>query len=209
MTRETPEEREDRLLRASVPEILVEAPISVGMLFSMAENNDDRPMLDAVSGAIASGIQAALRVLADRVGDQDFRHGYRARPPRMVVEPVFEFHRSAVSEPTYPRPHAHLTVEPWQRFRDGRGRRHVDPENLIVCAASAQTAFSMALREDLGEIGFDTTDLPTDVSPAGWELSAVADRAAALPGRAECHSITPGQRQAVPLDKLDRRRHVA
>jgi hypothetical protein len=171
-------------------DVVLEAPISVGMLAIWAGDHQDEDMSAVVTRAMDAGLRAGVRALQDEGGWAVLDGGRRFERDRLDVQPYRHYLAGDAADVARPHEHLYIALTTTSGLSTHRA---VLPEAATI----AQTRYSLAMRKQLTDDGIDLVRAET---PAGWELSAAAGDAAAMP-RHGCPSAISVAEQIVPLNR--------
>lgn len=171
-------------------DVVLEAPASVGLLVAWADEQQDQQTLQLIGQALNAARSAGMQRLQEE-GGWCVRGRAFARDD--LVLQAYR-HYLAGEHVDLPRPHEHLYVDPRTRSGDP-----VHRDVLPTAALTAQLSYGRAMARELDAGGFDAA-VDAKRSPAGWELSAVAEHAARQP-RHICTPNVPVSEQIVPTSR--------
>lgn len=183
------------------PELLIEAPISLGMMLDAADDLPSQVLLEVADAALTAGRYAAIDALQREAG----RTGIAGRYQPCTLHTRTTFHRYAAGHRDVSRPHEHLRVEHEALAEDGR-RYPVHAELIRQAAPLVQVHYTTALRSALRDAGVETVGMPG--TPWSWHVATVAEAAAGLERRECPPDGMPAALQVVPTDAQDRE-HLA
>lgn len=189
-----PEDARLRRNRESLPvphELLIEAPLSVGLLLDAAEAAGRSALVDAVADALDAGETAATRTLRREAGR------VRGRPEPATLPVTVTFHRHAGTHVDLSRPHVHLDAG--RTVTTGDGTTHpVDVELVRIAAPQVQVAYRDAVLQVLQDRGLSIVPAAT---PTGREVDGLLNGALRRTRR-ECRPLGKPL-QIAPLDAHD------